>query len=654
MIDWLILAEKASQARDIANAIFDQGRPKGDLTKGGLGGRNLSSRFPGEVKVARFQGHVVEMAYPDQQNPKYSRTVKEVKWVSLDGLSAKDRMLAEMGFPVAGQKQVGDWQSPEAMLSVYPVELPIDGDRIVFESSGGSQKQQAQSRAIGKNVLNLFKSAKQIVIATDADAEGEMIFRNWAKLFLGDRFNLPEDRLYRVLISSTDPTSVNQAFDQILQRYDQYQGKLGQFYTSLFPQGYARGVADYEFGLSYTLYGELLSGHVGERVQRGVWGRLKNTILGHVAQAEAAHDNFKPGFSYRVDLKLPDGVLLQSDQVFKEKGDARPVIDRLSSVKTVDVQGDVQAIYQAPPLLYSRAELLMAAQGVKSKDWGPALQSAYEQKKVLSYPRTDSRYITSLEWDGLKAMAQNPFIQSLLKKRAGETPTALDRTPDTRWVDPDKTIPHYALIPNPAVSVTEALYHTLTPDEETLYTLDLYRSLALFYADTHLKRTKAQVVQDGITFKGQFDQVVDLGWRKLTGDTVKETKAPQLGYQAAQWVVTPVPAKQPSLLTPAQLLKRLKQRGEGTSATRDQTIEVLLKKKALRRNKGGLRLNSDLKPVVDLMLQHGWIDLDQTAQWQHTLDKITSVPEARQFIQSVRSDTQKLQQSMTDYVEGRQ
>ena len=146
--------------------------------------------------------------------------------------------------------------------------------------------------------------------------------------------------------------------------------------------------------------------------------------------------------------------------------------------------------------------------------------------------------------------------------------------------------------------------------------------------------------------------MVDLGWRKLTGDTVKETKAPQLGHQAAQWVVTPVPAKQPSLLTPAQLLKRLKQRGEGTSATRDQTIEVLLKKKALRRSKGGLRLNPDLKPVVDLMLQHGWIDLDQTAQWQHTLDKITSVPEARQFIESVRSDTQKLQTSIKDYVGG--
>ena len=610
MIDWLILAEKASQGRDIAKALCDLKRPQGDLVKGGLGGHNVSSRFPGELRVARFQGHVAQMAWPEEQDPKY----KEGKSIPQ---TKEEELLVQMGFSLPSAT------SPKGRLSTYPIELPIGSDRILFKPTHAG---------IGRSVLQLFQKARHIIIATDADAEGEMIFRNWAKVYLKDRFSLPYDRLYRVLISSTDPVSIHKAFDTTLQRYDQFSGEIGQFYGQLFPQGYARGICDYEFGLSYTLYGQLLTG------QTGMWGRLKNTILGHVYQAELAHDSFKKGNQYRVDLRSENGVLLKGSTLYKTREDAEKAIQNLPLEGEIILQGQFEEQRTLPPSLFSRTELLASSKGK-----GQTLQMLYEQYKVLSYPRSDSRHITLEEWEGLKQYCQLPQVKELLLAKDPNFPFFFDREPIKKYVDPSKTIPHYALIPNTQVALTPSLYQQLDKENRRVFLVDLYRSLSLFANDCVTRQLKVGVDYYGLSFKDTFNEVLDQGWRKLTGELLKDDRLPLLGSQKVQVIISRVPLKQPALLSVPKLLTLLKARGEGTSATRDQTIEDLLKRKALVK---GLRLNPSLKLAVGEMLELGWINLDQTVAWQQALDQISTMEEAYAFIDRVRKETRMLQKEV--------
>lgn len=646
IMDWLIIAEKASQARDIANAIFDKGRPKGDLVKGGLGGNHLSSRFSGEVYVTRFQGHVVEMDWPSEQDAKYDRKPEEDEWGFSDFIGTK--------------------VPPQEMYDKYPIELKVKSDDILIsvKKKKGKETPDPQMKKIADNVYRLFKQAKHVVIATDGDPEGEMIFRNWAKVYLGSRYQIPESKLYRVIISSTDVTSINKAFDTTLQRYDQMKGKVGQFYETLFPQGIARGIADYEFGLSYALYGEHLAqlNNVPYKLQTGVWGRLKNTILGHVYQAEEAHDHFVPSSTYRVDMKTQNGVLLKSNQVFDTKEEGTTFLKKASLPKEVVLTGKRSQTKQVPPALYSRTELMVALNKVNSrKDWNPILQRLYETKKILSYPRTDSQHITQLEWDGLKRYFEIPIVRELVgqfialnNKEASDYQVVLDREPLKKWVDDQKTVPHYALIPNFEVPLSEVIYNHLDDDEKTVFDLDLKQSMALFLSDTVLEKIDIAHIEGDVTFKDTYQVVKEQGWRLLTGDLAKDTKVPDMGPQKVSYVLTEVPAKQPSLLTVGSLLKLLKRRGEGTSATRDKTVEELLNgKRSIRQDrKGGLRLQDDLKPVVALMLDQHWINMDQTAEWQKTLNQINNVDDAHAFIHQVRQDTRAIHQSIRRHTGG--
>lgn len=148
-IDWLIIAEKENQAQDIAKALFDKKKPTGITTKSGLGCFGGSSILDGNVIITRAQGHLYKLAYPEKQDKRYTRTLP----------AQKD----EFGFEIGG-----GWKSDAEMLKVYPIELNLQ--KLKYETAGPHQKRLAL------NLKKLFTRAKNIIIATDGDPEGEMIF----------------------------------------------------------------------------------------------------------------------------------------------------------------------------------------------------------------------------------------------------------------------------------------------------------------------------------------------------------------------------------------------------------------------------------------------------------------------------------------------
>lgn len=639
-IDWLIIAEKQSQAESYATALFDLGKPSGKTINGGLGGVGLSSILPGNVRITRAEGHLYELERPHKQNAKYDRS----------GTTTYD----DWGLPTAS-----GWKSELEMLDSYPVILDT-------QSKYGLKfrERDSKAKAIASNISYLIKDANNIIVATDGDAEGEMIFDNIKRVKLED--TIPDNRLYRVLPANMDTNSLRRMFKETRQRYDQMalSDKLGRFYKSLKPRGFARSICDYEFGMTYSLLGTIVSNQLDREVKmNGVWGRLKNTILGHVRQAEIAHDTFVPTSKYRVDLLTENGVKIKGvdSLVYDEKAQAEAFIQQVKSVTQLNIEGTQKQTTDLPPKLFSRAELLIALDKktkFKNVDWNKALQEDYEKYKVLSYPRSDSQYIGEANYESLRAYAQKPVIKAFLLEEIKRNAAKLDandpsknvkfffdRPANKKWVDDNKVVPHFALVPNDETDVTAELIAKLNEQEKAVYFIDMYQTLSMFLSDTVTNQVSAQAFpfKGTYLFKDTYNEVQEQGWRLLNGNIKKSEPAPKIGQQGVSFVVTEVPAKQPSLLTSSKLLELLKKRNEGTSATRDSTIQTMIKNKGIIQQDKALRLNPDLTKAVDFMLQQEWIDMEQTALWQKDLDEIQTMDDANEFIDKVRKDTYVLQ-----------
>lgn len=640
-IDWLVIAEKESQAQDYAAALFDKGSPKGSTVKGGLGGDQLSSILGGTVMISRAQGHLFEMAPPNDQDDRYDRKGGDV--------------VDDWGMVVKS-----GWKSEKDMLDVYPVQLNIDDkNSILYEPRSGRHK------ALANNLKRLVLRSKRVIVGTDGDAEGEMIFQNFRHVMLGG-YGLSEDQLYRVLPGSTDVNSMRKMFKNTRQRYDKMDASdsLGSFYLGLQPQGYARAVADYEYGMTYSLLGSLVAQELGgdTKSARGVWGRLKNTILGHVRKAERDHDDFVPSSKYRVDLVTENGVKVKGSNKLlfdtKEQGEAFIKNNNLPSQLSVD--STVTVSETVPPKLFSRAELLQAVDkrtNVKRPNWPDALQNVYETHKIVSYPRSDSQHIGTEGFNNLKKYGQQDNIMALIQskiqastKQMEDTSSAkvslnFERKPNKRWVDDSKVVPHYALVPNEETFVDAAILSNIREDERELYLVDLYQTMTLFMSDTKAEKHAVSLLpyQEAPLFKQTYTNVLEQGWRLLNGQIEKSDALPNYGKQSVSYTTTEVPAKQPGLLTEYSLLAKLKQRNEGTSATRDKTIETMQKKKGVTSKNKKLRVNPSLVSVVDYMLDQDWINMDQTSMWQNELDAIDSMYDAEQFIREVRVQTDALQ-----------
>lgn len=632
-IDWLIIAEKETQAQDIAKGLFDKGNYGGSTTNGGIIGINKSSILPGTVVITRAQGHLYKYKLPADQNPKYA--LKSEGYVD------------QFGF-----KRDGGWKTTAELFKEYPIVL--DEQNIKLET------RDKNAARIASNIKQLFNKAKNIVVATDADAEGEMIFQLWYQYNF--KKPLPLNQLYRVLLSSLDPVSIKHAFNNTLQCYASFHGKLGSFYQSLKPKGYARSLLDYEFGMTYYMLGNAVLKSTSNAHNLKIWGRIKNTISYHVRNAEIAHDNFKPHNSYRVDLITQEGLTIQGTKTFNTQVEASEYLSKQSFPNALTFTSNEEETQTLPPSLFSRDELIIAADKTskQSIDWGKVLQSNYETHKILSYPRTDSRHITSAEFNALKDYYAQPIIVDLLEKRIdfvldNADPSMnqdfeyyFERNEHKKWVDESKTIPHYALIPNFETHISDAKLKNLTPEELRLYLINLSHTGAMFLSNAIDLKTTISVpfkdTQGEMPFQSTFYTVKSQGFRVLTNQLKGNDTLPAINQTAITYKITPIPAKRPPLLTTYTLMEKLKSRGEGTSATRDKIVQEMLKAKAILIDKKtkSLRINPDILNTIDFLISRQWIDADLTAKWQHHIDNITSDNDASRFIKSVRQDISQL------------
>jgi len=378
----VVVAEKPSVARDIAD-VLGATRPG----KGALAGRGFV--------VTWAIGHLVGLAEPHEIDP---------RWRS--------------------------WRPDR--LPMIPERWPL---RVLPE--GKDQFQNIQ------RILQ-DRSVDRIVCATDAGREGELIFRYIYRLAGSDK---PVARLW---ISSLTPDAIRDGFRRLRPASD---------FDPLADSAEARSRADWLVGMNLT---RAYSLRIGGDDLYSV-GRVQTPTLAMIVERDRTIRDFVPEKYFEVRARFgtePDSYDGTWFDPKRKRGDDAPPPERLPAdgllaqqicERCLGGRGRVRSVDGAersfpPPLLYDLTELQRHANrlyGLTAKDTLAAAQSLYEKHKLLSYPRTDSRHLSSDVATTLKGVVEAiaPRYDGLLAPGSGKTPLS------RRFVDDAKVTDHHAIIP---------------------------------------------------------------------------------------------------------------------------------------------------------------------------------------------------------------
>lgn len=576
----VVLAEKPSVGRDMARVLKCQNKQNG--------------YFEGPKYIVTWSlGHLVTLADPEAYDPKYKQ-----------------------------------WRSED---------LPMLPDRLNLVVIRQTNRQfQVVKKLLNRNDVS------QIVIATDAGREGELVAR-W--ILEKARINKPIKRLW---ISSVTDQAILNGFQNL---------KPGNAYYSLYQAAAARSEADWYVGLNATR--ALTTTHNAQLSS----GRVQTPTLAMVAEREKEINQFKPRKFYGIRAENGSGLRLNwQDQ--KNQGrifDKTKAEKVLASVK--GKQAKIRSIKRAekrsfaPPLhdLSSLQQEANKAFGYSGKQTLSIMQKLYEQHKLLTYPRTDSKFLSSdivpTLRDRVDACAVGEY-QSIARTILRSGIKA-----NKSFVDDKKVTDHHAIIPTEEhVNLSK-----LDDRERKIYDLVIKRFLAVLSAPYRYEQTTVQAEINGQLFGLNENNVIDPGWKLLYQDPGEQTRLPALkeGELLDLTVkLTEGETSPPERFTEGTLLqamenpakyidtgssqqtKTLKQSGGlGTVATRADIIDKLFNTHYLESRGKHIFTTSKGRQLLELVPA----DLRSpvlTAEWEDQLAEIaTGKLEKSAFIQEMKRYT---------------
>ena len=348
-----------------------------------------------------------------------------------------------------------------------------------------------------KNVKMLLHSpeVESLVIATDAGREGELVAR-WIIKKAG--FSKPIKRLW---ISSQTDKAIKDGFLNL---------KPSKEYDNLYKSASSRAEADWFVGLNVT---RALTCKFNAQLSAG---RVQTPTLAMIIERENEINKFMPKDYYTLTANLEKFNMNwrdknNSSQTF-DKLRAEAVLEKIKgkSAKIINIKKEQKR--EQPPLLYDLTELQRDANkkyGFSAKQTLSLMQKLYEQHKILTYPRTDSRYLTDdiipTLPDRLKSISggsYKEFAQSIIRNRIRVT---------KRFCDNSKVTDHHAIIP------TEQYvdFAALTADEKRIYDLVVKRFLSVLMNDYAYEQTTAHADIGGESFSAKGKFVTDKGWKSV-------------------------------------------------------------------------------------------------------------------------------------------
>ena len=527
----LIVTEKPSVAHAIAKALGVTKRRDGYLEGG-------------EYLVSWCVGHLVELAPPGSYDPKL------VKWSKAD--------------------------------------LPILPKAWQYLVSTSTQKQFEVLRS-----LMARPDVDQLVCATDAGREGELIFR---LVYHQCNCKKPFTRLW---ISSMEDAAIRDGFAHL---------KPSTEYDALYKAALCREHADWLVGINATrlfscLYGQPLN-----------VGRVMTPTLAMTVTRTAAIETFQPELFYTVVLGLSSGVTASSKR-FANKSEAEKVLASCRKEMELTIQKiKREEKTENPPLLYDLTTLQRDANrwlGYSAQQTLDYVQSLYEQQ-LSTYPRTDSRYVTDDMEDELEELAEE--LEEELGMDLDWEDIDEDSAHVARIVNSRKVTDHHAILPTRKMMQIDI--NSLPEGERNILRLIITRLMVSVsppykYEETHLETECA-----GEVFSAKSKVVLQEGWKKTQWDMLKdilgkakeEPPHSQPVLEEGEVAITsaemkegqtspPKPYTEDTLLSAMEtagkesMPEEAERRGIGTPATRAGIIEKLIKKGFLTREGSGKTKN---------------------------------------------------------------
>ncbi|MBF0584295.1 MAG: DNA topoisomerase 3 [Magnetococcales bacterium] len=577
----LFLCEKPSQARDIGKILGATSRREGYLEGA-------------DCRVTWCLGHLLEMVMPEAYHPAWKT-----------------------------------WQMES--LPIIP-----------------TQWQLAVRPAVAKQfqvIKTLLSSAREVIIATDADREGETIGRE-VLTQCGYR-----GAVSRLWLSALDDGSIRKALGTM---------RPGQQTEPLYQAGIGRARADWLVGMNlsraYTLLGRTL-GHSGVLTV----GRVQTPTLKLVVDRDRQIEGFSPTpyFELSVLLQVANGKFRAQWVPDPAHADAegrclnRAMAEQVAGLvegKTGHIQAaETKRVKEPPPLPFDLSTLQQEA----SRRWSlsatqtlAVAQALYETHKAITYPRTDCRHLPLSQWPDapqiLQAIGQgDPALAPLVQQA--------DRSLRSRAWDDKKITAHHGIIP----TATPLSVAGLPREAAHLYDLICRHYLAQFFPAFEYDHTVIDTQILSHLFRASGRVAVVAGWKKVLGQRVQEqppereaVAEPVLplvkkgeAAHAEESQVADKQTKPPNRFTEGTLIQAMKQVGRtvenprlkqilresagiGTEATRASIIENLLKRKLLEKaGKKELVSTASGQMLVDL-LPHSVTDPATTAVWEQALDDI--------------------------------
>ena len=522
--------------------------------------------------------------------------------------------------------------------------LPILPDSMKLEAI---KKTRSQLKVLHK--LMHSREIDEIICATDSGREGELIFRYIYEI---TQCRKPFRRLW---ISSMTETAIREGFAHL---------QDGSHYDLLYHSARCRAEADWLVGMNasraYTIrYGALLS-----------IGRVQTPTLALIVEKQKEIDAFVPQDYFEVQADFEQYTGFWIDEKENTRLDLREKAEQIAA-RVKGQRGIVSQIVkeekrQLPPLLYDLTELQRECNrkfGFSAKKTLDIAQSLYEKRKMITYPRTDSRYLSDDMVDKIKQTLGRLKDVPVFSSYAAEV-LAKEKLPlSKRIIDNSKVTDHHAIIPTDTRLRTDHL----TPEENKVFLLVAARFLAVFYPAYVYESTKVYTKVGLDTFLSKGKTVLQEGWqavekallpetRKNKTEKEEEQQLPPLTEQQSvvakrtkvldKKTKAPPPYTESTLLSAMEnagrfvedeeLKEQMKDSGLGTPATRAAIIERLLSVGYIMR-KGKTLVPTEKGQKLIAVVPEELRSPQTTGKWEKGLSSIAKgkMTEER-FLESIR------------------
>lgn len=598
----VILAEKPSQARSYIEAFKNSTKKQGYYAVS-------DPVLPNETFITYGFGHLVELATPEQYDTKYKQ------W-------------ALSNLPIFPEK--------------YKFTVPTD------------------KKAQFKIVKDLLSKADTIIVATDSDREGENIA--WS-IMTQAKINFKSKEIKRLWINSLEKEAILKGFKEL---------KNGWDYYPAYQEAQTRQISDWLVGMNGSpLYTLLLK----EAGLHGVYsiGRVQTPTLYMVYQRDLAiqHFNPEPYFELKAEILAEQQKFVTKLDPYQRFKDEKGLLTFMSEKRLEkgsqsglikDVQKQTKKT--SSPRLFSLSSLqseINKRYHASASDTLQAVQNLYEAK-FITYPRTDSNYITEQEFNYLVENL-NGYLGFLSKD------VSLNhQEPNKRYVNGKKVQEHHAIIMTKTVPTQEKL-SKFPALEQRVYNLVLRTTLAMFADPYEFEETVIFTSIGDAVFKATGNVPKNQGWRVLFSDyktekTEEETTLPlvEVGQSISanltpdqKMTKPPVPFTEGTLITAmktagktlddeeAQAILKDNE-GIGTEATRANVLDVLKKRGYLFTEKNKLHVSQQgITLCKAVELEPLLTSPEMTAKWEKALKQISAKKRTQEnFLEQIKKFVSKI------------